>query len=233
MLSENSTIPFRLEEIDHRGYYIPGQYYWDSRASKTDFEAVTEPLNIAANNGIYGTFASLRTSSWPMFDIANGSCANSSAQYLDRRRERGTCFNICHDSSTLFLPFNMETCLQLATIGILIGNGSLEIDYSGGTKSVVDSFGIGDLTSWNGTKILTDVVQCVVSSCDDNSIGACPPSMRGLSGIAVNAETLQDISQSLDHFCDDFDAKLNPDIAGPGVSASLQASDLNGSGLES
>lgn len=225
----NSTIPFQLEETEHRGYYIRGQYYWQSRASETDFEAVTEPLNIAANNGIDGTFATLRTSSWPTFDIANGSCANSSDQYLDRRRERGTCFDTCHDSSTLFLPFNMETCLQLATIGILIGNGSLEVDYSDKTKSVVDSFGIGDLASWNGTKILMDVVQCVVSSCDDNSIGPCSPSVRGLSGIAVNAETLQDISQSLDHFCDDFDARLNPDIAGPGVSASLLASDLNGS----
>ncbi|KAG6364795.1 hypothetical protein INS49_006399 [Diaporthe citri] len=49
------------------------------------------------------------------------------------------------------------------------------------------------------------------------SIGTCPPSVRALSAITVNLENLQDISQSLEHFCDDVEAKLNPDVAGPGV----------------
>lgn len=227
MSATNSTLPFRLEETEHRGYYAPGTYYYNYRASQTDFEAVTEPLNIAAHNGINGTVEEVRQSKFEaVFSIGNGSCANSSNEYLDRQREHGTCFSTCHERSTLFLPFNLETCMQLATVAILIGNGTLETAQFGESNSVVNSFGIEDLNAWDGTKILNNVVQCVVSSCEENSIGTCPPSVRALSAITVNPENLQDISQSLDHFCDDFEAKLNPDIAGPGVSACSQGSDL-------
>lgn len=44
-------------------------------------------------------------------------------------------------------------------------------------------------------------------------------SVRGLEGITINAENLHDVFQRLDGFCDGVEAKLNPDIAGPGVSA--------------
>lgn len=232
----NSTLPFRLEEIEHRGYYIPQPAYYNPQASQTDFEAVTEPFNIAAHNGINGTLQTVRQAKrgyWATFSVSNGSCANSSYEYLDRQREQGTCFSTCHEPNTLFLPFNLETCMQLATIAALTENGTLEVDRSGDTNSVVESFGIEDLTAWDGIKIINDVVQCVLSSCDDNPIGSCPPSVRGLSNIAVSAENLQEISQGLDHFCDNFEAKLNPDIAGPGVSACSQSSSLVGSGWPS
>lgn len=198
--------------------YSAGEYL-------TDFEALTEPLNIAASNGIESILESVRSDTG-LFQVGKGSCANSSDEYLDLQREHSTCFSTCHEPSTLFLPFNLEPCMKLATIAVLIGNGTLEMTKSDATNSAVQSLGIGDLTTWNGTKILTDVVQCVVSSCDDTSIGACPPPVRGLSDITVIGENLQEISQRLDQFCDRVDAKLNPDIAGPGVSAGLQSSNI-------
>lgn len=109
--------------------------------------------------------------------------------------------------------------MKLATIGMLIGNGTLEIDQSADTNTTIETFGIGSLSAWDGTKIVSDIVQCVVSSCGNTSIGNCSPYVRGLSDITVNPENLRNIAQDLAQFCDGFDAKLNPDIAGPGVSS--------------
>lgn len=229
MSAFNSTLLVRLEEEEHRGYYVntPGLNYWnrDNAASVTDFEALTEPLNIAASNGINMTLTNVQQSRYPLempwttFSIGNGSCANSSEEYLDRKREQRTCFNTCHDPNTLFLPFNLEACMKLATIGMLVGNGTLEIDQSTDTNTTIETFGIGSLSAWDGTKIVNDIVQCVVSSCGNTSIGNCPASVRGLSDVTANPENLQNIAQDLAQFCNGFDAKLNPDIAGPGVSS--------------
>lgn len=221
----NSTLPFQVWESDDWGYYKGTQSYYSTRESLTDFEALTEPLDIAASNGIDSVLGSVQSNTG-LFQLSKGSCANSSDEYLDRQREHSTCFSTCHEPSTLFLPFNLEPCMKLATISILIGNGTLELWETLPTNISTDSLGIGDLRTWYGLKILTDVVQCVVSSCDDTSIGTCPPSVRGLSDITVNAESLQDMSQGLDQFCDGFNAKLNPDIAGPGVSSWMQGFDL-------
>lgn len=219
----NATWPSHLWESEDWGYYKEArQGYYSTRETPSDFEALTEPLNIAANNGIDSILASVR-SDVSAFQIGKGSCANSSDEYLDRQREHSTCYSTCHTRSTLFLPFNLEPCMKLATIAVLIGNGTVEMTESDpDTDGTLESLGIGDLATWDGNKILGDIVQCVVSSCEDTSIGACPPSVRGLSDINVNAENLQDISQSLDQFCDGVHAKLNPDIAGPGVSAWLK-----------
>lgn len=221
----NSTLPSQLLQSEHWGYYKQGQGYYSTGKSLTDFEALTEPLDTAASNGIDSILESVRSDTG-VFQVGKGSCANSSHEYLDLQREHSTCFSTCHEKSTLFLPFNLEPCMKLATIAVLIGNGTLEMTESDATNSAVQSLGIGDLATWNGNKILTDVVQCVVSSCDDTSIGTCTPPVKGLSDITVNAENLQEISQRLDQYCDRVDAKLNPDIAGPGVSAGLQGSDL-------
>lgn len=226
MSEGNSTLPSQLLRSEHWGYYKQGQGDYSTEESLTDFEALTEPLNIAASNGIDSILRSVRSDTG-IFQIGKGSCANSSDEYLDLEREHSTCFSTCHEQSTLFLPFNLEPCMKLATIAVLIGNGTLEMTVSDATNSAFQSLGIGDLTTWNGTKILTDVVQCVVSSCDDTSIGACPPPVRGLSDITVNAENLEEISRRLDQYCDRVGAKLNPDIAGPGVSSGSQSSDIH------
>lgn len=219
----NSTLPFQLWESDDWGYYKGTQSYYSTRVSLTDFEALTEPLDLSASNGIESILESVQSGTG-LFQLGKGSCANSSDEYLDRQREHSTCFSTCHEQSTLFLPFNLEPCMKLATIALLIGNGTIEMWDTDNTNSAIESFGIGDLAVWDGAKILTDVVQCVVSSCDNTSIGTCSPSVRGLGDITVNAESLQDMSQGLDQFCDGFNAKLNPDIAGPGVSFWLQGS---------
>lgn len=213
----NSTWPFQVWQSDYWGYYKESQDgYYSTRESLTDFEALTEPLDVSASYGIDSILQSVQSGSG-VFSLSKGSCANSSDEYLDRQREHSTCFSTCHQPSTLFLPFNLESCMKLATIALLVGNGSVEMAAPDAT-SAVGTLGIGDLNNWDGAKILTDVVQCVVSSCDNSSIGSCPPSVLGLGDITVNAESLQDMSQSLEHFCDGFSARLNPDIAGPGVS---------------
>lgn len=224
----NSTLPSQLWESEDWGYYKDAQDKHKTRASLTDFEALTEPLDISASNGIDSILTSVQYDTG-IFQVGKGSCANSSEEYLDRRREHSTCFSTCHEPSTLFLPFNLEPCMKLATIALLIGNGTIEMTEPDPTNSAIESLGIGDLTTWDGAKILTDVVQCVVSSCDNTSIGTCPSSVRGLSDTTVDAESLQDMSQGLQHFCDGVNAKLNPDIAGPGVSYWLQGSGLEGS----
>ncbi|KAJ0118246.1 hypothetical protein J7T55_009029 [Diaporthe amygdali] len=210
MRVSNSTIPFYLGVSNSWSYYDNGEQV-------TSLGALTEPLNVAARNGIDMVLKSLEQTYDPAFSFRKGSCANSSYEYTDHQRDHGTCFDTCHDPSTLFLPFNLEPCLGLATIAMLIENGTLEMDRSSVTQSAADYLGIGDLTNWDGSKVIADVVQCAASSCDDSPIGTCAPSVRGLEGITINAENLHDVFQRLDGFCDGVEAKLNPDIAGPGV----------------
>lgn len=209
----NATKPLFLFESTDPGYYKQGRAFYENGVS------LTKPLKIAALNGISTVLVSLQENPEAVFSISKGSCANSSEEYVDRQRQHGTCLSTCHEPSTLFLPFNLEPCIEIATISMLIEDGAIEITNSSYIESAVDSLGIGDLTAWDGSKVLTDVAQCAVSSCDNSSIGTCSPSVYGLNGITVNAENLQDISQRLSGFCDGVDATLNPDIAGPGVSA--------------
>lgn len=82
--------------------------------------------------------------------------------------------------------------------------------------NVKSTYAYGNLTTWNGTKIVSDFASCILSSCTEKNISTCADSTLGLKDISVTARHLEEIYLGFYDFCS-WGVKVNSDIAGPGV----------------
>lgn len=149
--------------------------------------------------------------SQPWLLLAN--CAPTASDYLSEIE--GDCATICSDPTTSMLPWNMETCYSLGVAAMLIQNGSVTFNSSS-EYNAPDELRYGNLSAWDGEKVISDFVSCISSSCITSNISHCEQDTVALDGISVNAGNLDMIQAGMRDFCS-YGVEINADIAGPGV----------------
>lgn len=129
------------------------------------------------------------------------------------------CTEACSDPAFLFAPANLRACTALSATALLVQNGTYRVDLSDAeTSKVVDSWGIPTLATFNATGLLSQVNECIAESCVISGLGKCEDDVNRLSQLEINVGSLSRLSSGLDHYCWGIDMRINPDIAGPGVS---------------
>lgn len=149
--------------------------------------------------------------SQPTLNLAN--CALTAAEFLSG--EEGDCAELCSDPSTSMLPWNMRTCYSLGVAAMLVENGTLTIDYSG-EYSGQEELRYGNLSDWDGSKVISDFATCISSSCTTANISHCEEETMILGNIAITTDNLGTIQDGMFEFCA-YGVEINADIAGPGV----------------
>lgn len=144
-------------------------------------------------------------------DLAN--CAGTAAEFLNGTK--GNCAELCSDPRTSMLPWNMQTCYALGVAAMLVENGTLTIDYSG-KYSGQEELRYGNLSNWNGTKVIKDFTSCISSSCTTANISHCEEVTMALEHTEVTVNNLGAIQEGMFEFCS-YGVEINADIAGPGV----------------
>ncbi|KAK2597574.1 hypothetical protein N8I77_012353 [Diaporthe amygdali] len=144
------------------------------------------------------------------------NCALTPSEYL--RGNEGDCATICSDPTTSMLPWNMQTCYSLGVAAMLVQNGSLTVNSSGSDNSQ-EQFRYGNFSDWDGTKIISDFVHCITSSCTTSNISPCKNRTLAMEDYSVTAGNLDIIQSGMSAFCS-YGVEINADIAGPGVMTS-------------
>lgn len=147
----------------------------------------------------------------PSLSLAN--CALTASDFLGGTE--GDCANICSDPTTSMLPWNMETCYSLGVAAMLIQNGSLAFNSSDEYNDQ-EELHYGNLSVWDGTKVISDFASCISSSCTMSNISHCDQETVALEHISITADNLGTIQEGMSKFCS-YGVEINADIAGPGV----------------
>jgi hypothetical protein len=147
----------------------------------------------------------------PFLGLTN--CALTASDFLSGAE--GNCEEICSDSTTSMLPWNMETCYSLGVAAMLIQNGSLAFNSSEEDNGQ-EELQYGNLSAWDGTKVISDFSSCITSSCTISNISHCDQETVALENIQITADNLDMIQEGMRKFCS-YGVEINADIAGPGV----------------
>ncbi|PSR82673.1 hypothetical protein BD289DRAFT_475089 [Coniella lustricola] len=170
-------------------------------------------------NRVYSSPDNIQNSAMLFVDTPTCQANSSAATTL----AFGDCFTICQDPATLFLPFNFLTCLSLGMAAMLLQNGTFYLNESQkDTAQSIQDFEIGNLTTWDGTAIVQNTVDCLVASCSENSLGQCTDTLVSLKGANVSVDDLATVSLAFETYCENVQPQYNSDIAGPGVMLSYQ-----------
>ncbi|KAK3319099.1 hypothetical protein B0H66DRAFT_623471 [Apodospora peruviana] len=133
------------------------------------------------------------------------------------------CTEACLDPKSLFTPRNFYTCVLLAAAALLVQNDDYYVNNSDpATIQAMDQWHVADLSTLDGPGILTNVGQCIATSCVRSTLGECGHDVRKINDFDysdMGVYFLPNVTNSLDLYCDGFDDEsiINPDIAGPGV----------------
>jgi hypothetical protein len=132
------------------------------------------------------------------------------------------CTEACSNPSFLFTPTNIRVCTALASVALLVQNGTYSIDRSDAQAvQTMDSFHIPDLSTYNATRVFAYVAECIPESCATPRLGECTDDLRRLAQVPIQADSLRNITSTLSQYCDKTNLQLSADIAGPGVSFGL------------
>ncbi|KAG8162965.1 hypothetical protein KVR01_007443 [Diaporthe batatas] len=145
------------------------------------------------------------------FNLPN--CGHTAAEFLSGTQ--GNCAELCSDPSTSMLPWNMRTCYSLGVAAMLVENGTLAIDYSA-EYSGQEELQYGNLSEWDGAKVISDFATCISSSCTTANISHCDEKTLALETMDITTENLGLIQDGMFEFCS-YGVEINADIAGPGV----------------
>lgn len=145
--------------------------------------------------------------------IYGGTCFATSEDSLSGNV--GNCTEICADETTLFLPYNLDTCLTLSAVSMLVQHNN--VTYVENHYEDERILGAGNLTDWDYSGVLTNIMACAVSACSQYNLSTCPQATQGLAHTSITPDNLQTIVSSLNDFCDNVGLRVNSDIAGPGV----------------
>lgn len=97
---------------------------------------------------------------------------------------------------------------------MLVRNGSLAFNSTG--ENNAPELRCGNLSEWDGEKVISGFVSCISSSCTMSNISHCDQDTVALDGISVTAGNLYMIQAGMKQFCS-YGVEINADIAGPGV----------------
>lgn len=207
-ISTAVSVPLVLSTYQGSGEY--GERITEIATLAEPLSSIVEEVDFPYEAGDYDEWS---------FEIHPGSCVTTSAESLNDHV--GNCYSVCFDPTTLFLPFNLQACLILGSAAMLIKNGTLSFNESNIENVKADNWlNIGHISTWDGAKIMQDVVECAVASCTQSNISTCSDKALGLDSIEVTADNLQAIYDGLGALCDNVGLRVNSDIAGPGVMTS-------------
>ena len=110
----------------------------------------------------------------------------------------------------------------MASAALLVQNGTYSVDMSHPpTVETAETFLVPNLTDFNALWVLNNVTACITQSCTSSELGDCATSVRDLIKVKIAPSTLNVIATRLSSYCAMAEHKINPDIAGPGVSPSI------------
>lgn len=144
------------------------------------------------------------------------SCVKTSEDFLSG--VAGNCTEICADDATLFLPYNLNTCLTLSAVAMLVQNDY--VTYVQDHTAFEMAAEVGNGSTWDGTGILDKVKTCVVDACSQHNLSTCPQETLDLNQTSTTVEALPSILSALAGFCNETGLQVNSDMAGPGVMVS-------------
>lgn len=128
------------------------------------------------------------------------------------------CTEACLDPAFLFTPANLRACTALASAALLVQNGTYRVDLSESeTTEVMVLWGIPELATFKASDMLSQVTECIAESCVISGL-ECGEDVKGIFQLGVNVDNLNHLSTRLGHYCWGAEMRINPDIAGPGVS---------------
>lgn len=148
--------------------------------------------------------------------VNSRSCVKTSEDFLSG--VGGNCTEICANDATLFLPYNLNTCLTLSAVAILIQNDA--VTYVENQTAFETASSMGNLTTWDGAGILDKFKTCVFDACSQNNLSSCPQATLDLNQTSTTVDNLPDILYGLADFCSNVGLQVNSDMAGPGVMVS-------------
>lgn len=141
----------------------------------------------------------------------------------DTGGESRNCDEACSDPTYFFRPLNFRSCLLLTGIAALVRQGSYTLDMEDeDTVRALEIFEDLDLSSFNATRALSNIAQCVSDACDESGGQDCVGLANALEDLSNTANiTSSDISGSLTpevtRYCSGTAFRMDGDIAGPGV----------------
>lgn len=118
------------------------------------------------------------------------------------------CTLACMQPRLLFEPTTFATCIQLATAAVFVQAGQAQVDSGHETtRKTSQELAIPrDLTSFNGTKILTDMVSCAVAACKNKGGGACSKEILNLGNTPIEPGSLRRLHDALEKYCEYADS---------------------------
>ncbi|KUI54496.1 hypothetical protein VP1G_01929 [Cytospora mali] len=206
--ANSSPLPLRL-------YSSMYEYAWTDVGAVNKIESLAQPVYDSASY-MGSILYYIHDTSYSEMEVPLMGCGENSSQALSS--SHGNCSQICFDSNTLYMPYNLQPCLSLGVAAMLIQSGSLVLDETEkNTETALKQYNVGNLSTWDGTSIVQNIIDCTVAACTENKIGECPSKMLSLDGLTVTADNLQTVYAGLGSFCTNIGTTVNSDIAGPGV----------------
>ncbi|KAH7632648.1 hypothetical protein B0T09DRAFT_380169 [Sordaria sp. MPI-SDFR-AT-0083] len=199
-------------------------YYPTIARNKTHevlFTSITNGLDLISNTTSASGLSQKYITPWTK-QLIPGSCQTShSVDPITSSNNPGAplnCSQACVDISLLFGSLaTLANCITLSSAALTIQNRSLSLGPPTNSTALAQ-FGVtsADLTNFNGDAMLRGEVQCAVASCPDcsqNELSALHN--RNLS--TLGSDDFSIISAGLAHYCEGFVARIDSDVAGPGV----------------
>lgn len=137
--------------------------------------------------------------------------------------EPRNCGEACSDPAYFFRPLNFRSCVLLTGMAALVQRGSYTLDMEDEeTVRMLETFEDLDLSSFNATRALSNMAQCVSDACEESDGNDCVGLANALEDLSSAANiTSSDISRSITsevaRYCSEAAFRLEADIAGPGV----------------
>ncbi|KAK4223507.1 hypothetical protein QBC38DRAFT_487565 [Podospora fimiseda] len=133
------------------------------------------------------------------------------------------CFVACVNPAHIFSSLStLADCITLSALSLLVQSNN--ISASAFKASVLRAVEISRVSQINATAVLSSILECAVSSCEQTSFGNCTKAITDLRNSNLDYLGSQDLGTfrgALSTYCDGFEVSISADIAGPGVLLSL------------
>lgn len=216
-----SRINLTLDSIEYYSYDP-----WGRDGTATQIQILAQPPFVESYSNIELILSDIKYQAKYGYNVTAyvsvdaRSCVASSTDFLNTQSQGGNCTEICADDATMFLPFNLDTCISLSAVSLLVQNDTVNFVETGFVSELESE--LGYLTEWDGSGILERAMLCVVDACMQYNLSSCPESTQNIFDTYsdITAENVEAILEDLKGICDNVGLQVNSDIAGPGVMVS-------------
>lgn len=201
--THSSRVSLSLTSIDYYSLYAGVGLGYDGAVSQ--IQVLAKPPFANADTQVQSIFSYMSYQAETGYPMAHTSgpyidprsCVKSSQDFIGR--VGGDCREICADNATLFLPYNLNTCLTLSVVSLLVQNDNATIidNREGAVEMEPTWSSFGDLSEWDSAGIINKITTCVVDACSQHNLTTCPMVSQNLSQIPPTINNLQKKSRAV------------------------------------